>query len=365
MIWLYRRLGSWFWLVTAVGIVVVMQVAAASKPARDTTLNTQSGGPGGALAAYLWLDRIGYHVRRVTDGSLGLSTLTSRRSTLMLLDQGVTLTGEQTRRVLSWVHKGGRFILAIDGTKGGPMIDALRIDIVPLLGESLTVTQPLLAAPPVASLAGSADAGMSVPGSTSAVEAAGAAVLAHARRGLGEIWVLSAPAVLDNVLITHADNRALLLNLAGPSGRTVVFDEYVPAATPASGAGWFTGSSWGVALLYVTVILVLYRWLSGWRLGLAEIPLTDRHRPLTEYVLSVGGLLRRAGKRGDVLRLYQENLRCSMRERFGVELEDLTPEARQHLDSLLSGGDRLSESKMVRRVNDIVEYEEEIRRTHV
>jgi hypothetical protein len=175
---------------------------------------------------------------------------------------------------------------------------------------------------------------------------------------------------MNNGNIALAENRRLALNMVGRVGTTIGFAEYSgSSASPAptsSGSDWLTSTVWGVALLFCLGVLVLFRWLGGWRLGPAIVPLHERHRPLTEYVESLGGLFRRAHKRTEILRTYQRGLQRTINERFGATaLGELPLELRAEVKRLLAASVQLSEEELLRRAGQIIDCEEQLRRTRV
>jgi hypothetical protein len=181
------------------------------------------------------------------------------------------------------------------------------------------------------------------------------------------VWLLTAPELLANQRIAHAENRRLLLNLVGPAGVTVRFDEAQPPPAAPASTDWLTQTAWGIAFLFALAILVLYRGLSGVRLGPPVAPLLSSTRPATEYVVSMAGLLRRAHRRADVLRRYQQALRRTIAERTGSSdnLSALDDDTQTGVKRLLATPSELTEDELLRRAADIVQCEEELRRTRV
>jgi hypothetical protein len=109
--------------------------------------------------------------------------------------------------------------------------------------------------------------------------------------------------------------------------------------------------------------VVLYRWLAGWRLGPPVVPLHERHRPLTEYVESLGGLLRRAHKRTEIIQIYQRGLRRALTERFGdAAPAELPAGLHADVEELLAPPTSLSEDQLLHRASQIIEAEDELRK---
>jgi|SRR5947209_12139508 len=351
--------SSWTWLTAGILLVSVISLigAGGSDP---PALDAGSARPDGALALRLWLERIGYQVD-VAGSRPDVASLTPS-GTVALLAGGSDVERGDVSPLLHWVRGGGHVVVASSGSTAGNLLDRLGIGIFGAATQTVRVDQPLLLAPPVAALDGATTA--VVQGAATDVEVASGpdgAVLLLRRLGRGAIWVLSAPALLDNSHIALAGNRRLALNLSGPRGTSVLLDQYrVPA--PASTGNWFTSTAWGVALSFLIAVLVLFRWLGGWRLGPAVTPMRFQFRPATEYIVSLAGLLRRGRRRQDVLAMYQSSLRRLIRRRYG-DLGDARIDRahRETLTSLLQPPPPLSESDLVRRAAAIVQEEERIR----
>jgi hypothetical protein len=148
----------------------------------------------------------------------------------------------------------------------------------------------------------------------------------------------------------------------------VGFDEYrAPAGgSPSIPTDWLTQTPWGVAVIFTVVLLALYRWLSGWRLGPPLIPLSDRYRPLSEYVVSMGGLLQRGKERKGVLRMYQATLERELKNRLGPEYRiALDAGTRRRVDELLAVPEQLSEEELMRRAAEIVQCEDDLARVRL
>lgn len=344
-----------------VGVIALLETTSAT----DLPGSSSSARPDGTLALYSWLGSIGYHVVRSSDRGLGLGSMAPARATLLVLAPYTDVPDDQAAAIERWVSAGGQAVLATDGSYGSVPFRRLGIRVVSTLPEPVEVVQPLFHSPPVSHLAGEAAAVATglPPVAVGAVSAGGAVVMA-VPRGAGRFWVVAAPDLLDNAHIGREDNRKLLLNMVGPVGRTVVFDEFT--APPAGGGAafnWLADSAWGVAVLLALTLALLYRWLSGMRLGPAVVPLRADWRPASEYVVSMAGLMRRAGKRGDILVQYQQMLRRTMQRR-SVD-DTVTPAIRverdAEVDRLLQPPPSLSEQQLIERAARIIECEEQWR----
>ena len=365
--------SSWIILAVAVVLVGALSVIASGQSTGPASMDVSSSKPDGALALYRWLRRAGYRVRTETDADLGLGQLQPKRDTVMLFEQD-RLTAERASSLLEWVRGGGRLVLAVGEQTDDASLRRLQLSVQPAFPGEVTVEQPLLLAPSVTVLSG-APAEVVTGTFRDVVVASTYAgpILLHRAAGSGHIWFLSAPELLNNGSIAQVDNRRLLLNLAGPlklnaqspGRRTVAFEQPVAAPAPAgSQVDWLTETNWGIALLFAVAVLVLYRWSSGLYLGPPINAIDDRRRPATEYVISMAGLLRRAHRRAEILAQYQHSLRRALHDRFGTaDITELEPEERAKLDRLLDSPDTLSEEALVRLAGEIVQYEENVRRT--
>lgn len=362
-----RPRAPWLWLAAALIAVGVLSAFRASYSTGDTPLSARNARPDGALALALWLERLGYRVQVLSATPLRIGSLAPRSTTLMFLTPGADVSQTDVASTLRWMRSGGRVVVAAD-LAGSNLVAGLRSYVVPADALPAAVTQPLLLSPPASRLRALAD--MVISGDGPAAVAAGTPqgpVLALRRVGSGWAWLLTISDALQNDTIAAADNRRLALNLAGPPGSAVIFDEVAPAGRPAPPTGdWLTGSPWGISLLFGLGIILLYRLTGGWRMGPPITPLGDRHRPAAEYVVSLAGLLRRGRKRDEALSIYQRGLRRALIQRFGPDAQErLDPGARQEVERLLSSPPALGERDLLARAADIVEWEDRLRRGRV
>ncbi len=343
-----------------VGVLALLE----TPPATDLPGSSSSAKPDGTLALYSWLGSSGYHVMRSGDPGLGLGSVAPARATLLVLAPYTDVPADQAAAIERWVSAGGQAVLATDGSYGGVPLARLGIHVVSTPPERVELVQPLFRSPPVSHLSGEAAAVATglPPAAVGAVSTRGAVVMA-VPRGAGRFWVLAAPGLLDNAHIGRQDNRKLLLNMVGPAGRTVVFDEFTAPPAGSAAFNWLTDSAWGVAVLLALTLALLYRWLAGVRLGPAVVPLRTDWRPASEYVVSMAGLMRRAGKRSDMLGQYQHMLRRTVQ---GRAVDDtVTPAIRTErdaeVDRLLEPVGSLSEQQLIERATRIIECEEQWR----
>lgn len=337
-------------------IVGLTAVTSVRGTVRSLPLDATSAAPNGALGLTTWLQRLDYSVTIRSESVPDFRALPAG-STVMLLESGVDLPGSAVEPAMAFVRKGGTLVVATNGRYNLRILHRLGLTTAPATGARLRVVQPLLMTPPVTRLRGRAS--VSLRGTAQAVVAVRAGTgpslaLESIRRG--RIWVLGAGTLLENRSIAAGDNWRLALNLAGRSGGPVLLDQFIPVA-PAAPGNWWTQSTWGVALLFVFALALLYRGLAGRRLGPPVIPLSDRRRAASEYVQSVATLLGRVRGRAEVLQRYQERLERIL-ERHGA----MTTEQRETVDFLLRPVQNPSEAELVSRVTAIVRLEDEIER---
>jgi hypothetical protein len=350
-----RHYSAWAWLLILLLVVAVLSVMSSTSGTPDVPLALDNPAPDGALALDLWLSRIGYSINRQT--SYGTPSGTG---TLLILEPLREPSPAEVTALRRWVGTGGRLVVVSDGT--AKLLRAFGFDPVGASPAQVQVNQPLLVSPPTAHLAGKASVVSRRAADGGAVAATpSGAVLTWNVRGLGEVWELSAAPLLDNRHIARGQNRRLALNLAGPPGPLLV-DQPSPI-TPSSGSSnWLTGTAWGIAVIFGLAVLVLFRWLGGWRLGPPLVPFSERRRPAVEYVLSLAVLLRQAHQRSDVLTIYQRELRDRLRSRFGTDQPDELPgDLADTVRPLLQPHADLTEEALIREAEAIVRCEEALK----
>lgn len=358
------RFRGWIWLGLAFAVVAALSIISATQPGPDRPLDVGNARPDGGLALFTWLSRVGYHV--YSTERIDFTPAPGR--TLLFLAPQRDLTRQELEGVRALVRGGGRVVLVTDGT-AWKTFGALGMPLAPAVPAAISVTEPLLLSPPVARLSGQTDIVERSPVRSVSVAATDSgSVLTLQSMGRGRLWLLTAPELLDNAHIAHAQNGELALNLAGPRGAAVGFVELGPEALPDTGrsGNWLTDTVWGASLLLCLALVLLYRWLAGWRLGPPRIPFSERRRPAVEYVVSLADLLRRGRKRSDVLRVYQRGLRRVVIKRVGGDDVSLIPkQLREQVEPLLEDPGALTEDELLQRVRRILECEEEVRSMHV
>jgi Domain of unknown function (DUF4350) len=256
-------------------LVIVLAVAAVGYEVVSVVINSFTPGPGGAtsssyatssdgLAAYAEvLQRTG---RRVTQlrGKLGDAQLEPAQ-TVIALDPN-RLTSADTDKLKTFVNAGGRLLAG--GTIPGRWLKELLQNPPSWSSAGL---------PEATSISGSAD----IRGVSRVVSAGegsftssgqttpalggggGAALVATARLGRGQIALLADASPLQNAYIGRADNAALGDRLAGTQGRSVAFLEGIHGYGTGTGlAGLPARWKWaliGMLLVAATLIAARFR----------------------------------------------------------------------------------------------------------
>lgn len=349
-----RRYSAWIWLSLLLLIVAILSVLSSTSSAPATPLSLDSPAPDGALALQLWLSRIGYSVQR--EDSYAVPT---GGGTLLVLEPGRQPSRQEAAGLLQWTRGGGRLIVITD--EDVSLLGQFGVNLNFAGLSHVRVTQPVLQRPVTTRLSGTSElvADFSEDIGSAAATRDGT-VLIREPEGRGELWTLTAASLLDNAHIALSQNRRLALNLVGSPGPLTV-DQPGPE-TEVGSTYWLAGTAWGIAILFGLGILVLFRWLGGWRLGPPLIPFSERRRPAVEYVISLAVLLRRAHRRTDILTIYQRELRDRLRRRFGTDSpEELPRDIADTVGPLLQTESDLSEEDLIRQAEAIVRCEEALK----
>jgi len=299
--------------------------------------STYSAGPAGALALYRWLDALGYRVRRVTSVPFAVP---GDARLLIVLGPSDGYSAPEAEAVTAWVRQGGAAVLGLDAADPA-LLRAVGGEVRPLplpAGGDPRQAQPLLQRPPPRRLLVSHAVGVAfadpraVSYLTVRAGSQRATVLRERPLGAGSVYLLGAPQLLSNAGITQADNRLLALNLladVGP-GAVVAFDEYhhgVRVRDAQEVADLLFTTPLGRSLLYAGIVALVYLWLGGRRLGRPVMPPTPAARSVAEYIVSLGGLFRRGGARGDALDILRRAFHRDVAAALGLD-----PPTGEHAD---------------------------------
>jgi hypothetical protein len=360
--------SAWIWLTSALIAIALVQVAATGSRSTQPSLDARSTSSDGGLALSIFLRHLGANPTVVSNSRNPCDRLAPHRDVLFLGMAGADMPPHSVAPCLAWVRDGGTTLVVSDGSTAVPFLDRLGIRISPVSADSVVVVQPVLLHPPVTSLSGAASAAISAspPGVVAASTSSGPSVEVFPH-GAGRIWVATAPALFQNSGLANGDNAALLANLV-PANAHVLIEQYTGSSAESGAArgAWLSDSVWGVVAIFVFLMLLVYRGLTGIRLGPPVRTVSDDYRPASEYVRSLAATLRHAGKHRDILARYSRWLERLMRERH---LDSIPTDAAQKLvaegNQLTVASDRLSDAELLEHVRRIVQFEEHLERTRV
>lgn len=323
------------------GLFVALVAFIALGPARSASVpgsgpSSYASGPGGALALYRWLLSMGYDVGRLQGAAFAPEPAAHL---LIVLGPADRYDPGEAEAVARWVAEGGTLLLAEEhpGNFAGtaPLLEVFELAVAATPEENAPITvapvlQPALGTPPLQALEATTRAVIRSERDDVAplAGAEDAPVVVGLQHGEGYVFASSTLQPFTNAGIGAGQNPALMLNILRriPAGGRVVFDEYhhgfVGQATMRE---LLLRTPWGWATLYGATVLAVYLIMTGRRFGRA-VPLraeTDR-RSSAEYLESMAGLLRRAGRRDDILAQYRAALKRRLARAHGLspQLDD-------------------------------------------
>jgi hypothetical protein len=366
-------------------VVVVLLAALAAFSAYTTARQAEEGAPDysthstaarGAAALYLWLGDLGYRVERIENGPFRVA---DEARLLLVLAPPEPYSDVETRLLQNWLEEQGHtLVLVADGWRGADLMEAfeVRTALEPDLPAVLTPTVPLLTSPPPGPVETGARSGLAPEGDefVAHLQSGEAPVLLSRRWGEGRAILATSPAPFTNAGLRDPGSARLVYNLVASlrPGALVQFDEvhhgYRAAVAENSLRAWLFRSPWGWAVLYAATVVLGWIVLRGRRFG-RPVPLPERValRPESEYVVSMAGLFRRAGRRSFAMRHHHDQLKRGLARpwrlnpdlpdrAFVAELarvrDDLDAAALRDLLARLSG-ERVSEGELVRLVGEV------------
>jgi hypothetical protein len=294
-------------------LALLTAAGALSAPAAGSTVegSSYSASPGGAKAAYLTLEDLGYDIQRSYEPLTAIRREPAQ-TVLVLASPGVPFADLDRRALKQFVEDGG--IVLVTGAAGGAALgaahkgdDARTEDTAPkeyqAVGpDALTADAPSITLAP--------ETGPPAFGSEYHVvygTPEDAAVRA-ARIGEGRAVWWSGSTPLTNGAIADAGNLALLLNTIGPPGRVVLWDEHYHG---------HTRSLWSYIAATPLPWAALQALLIG---GAAVLAFSRRHGPIRplaedprtspmEFVDTMGGLYEQAGAASAAVTAARSRLR--------------------------------------------------------
>ncbi len=304
--------------------LVVLGFMLAPSNTNTETASTYSTASGGAKAAYLLLQELGYHVERWEKPSSELNP--DNHTVLIIADAAVLPDAKQKAAVEKFIAGGGRVITTgIEGamflpenpSEFNPAPKGLSKEYDALTPSPLTRAAPKITLIPFASW--SKSTAIPLYGSKDDVYAA------QYVHGQGDaIWLASATP-FTNAGIQSTGNLDFLLAAIGDKQQTrVLFDEYVHGygdrSAPEKSHPLTTALLLQSALLALAALLTFSR-RSG---PLRPVPPPSRLAPL-EFVETLGGLYQQAHAASVAVDVYYQRFQYWMTRRLGLN-KNATPE---------------------------------------
>lgn len=348
--WLERGRSLWTPLAIVALFAAMILVALLITPPPDPiAYDLDVNHSGGLLGLRLWLEELGYDVRRTS----GLRfDLPDESALLFVYPNQLTYSAEEASRLQRWVENGGTLALVGPTDEDRHLIDAFgvrldpeirterqQVQVQPLLPEgqpaysrdwfASSVVLDLSAAPqaaPVLVLTGSTVEDEEVE--YLAEVAQSSPVVAVQRVGQGVVWHLAPGVDFTNINLREFDQGdllpALLRNV--PEKGIVVFDAYHLFGLSRVGDQIATLQDWlyrtptGWATLFALGVSAIFLLLHGQRLGppLMTVEQT-RGREAAEYVRAMANLHRRAGKYDDLAQHHHHRLKVGIAKRRGID----------------------------------------------
>lgn len=299
-------------------------------------------GPSGALALYRWAEDLGYATRRLEYeeflGPAGMPPAFDSADLLLVLGPGERYSDAEAEAVRAWVEAGGTLVVAEDrpgpGAPAAPLLAAFDLAIAPAAAQQTSaetpVLQPALGLPPARRVI-APEARIVATEREDVVALAGTVaepVLLGLQVGEGYVFASASSYIFTNGGLREEDNPAAVLNMLrrAPAGGVILFDEiHHGFVGQASLRDLLLETPWGWAALYGGLVGAGYLALTGRRFG-RPVPLRAEaaRRSSAEYLASMAGLLRRAGKGGYVQAHFRAGLKRRLARDAGLspDLDD-------------------------------------------
>lgn len=304
-----------------VAALVVLVLTARAAPSSGRSGSVYDGGPGGAAALRRYLDAMG--ARTVTVQGASFDPGDAR--VLLVLGATELVTPADVATLRSFVRSGGTLIVATDvGLAERSLLESYGVAVA---GVAAPGAYPLAGAafadPPAARLA--IDLGVTLalpPEGLVLASVAGAPIVGAIQDGRGAAIFVGSLRPFLTAGLGDAENARAVLDLVRPAlrGATVAFDEYHHGFRPSSDVLVLLQQTWpGRALVFATIVALLYLVLSGRRLG-PPLPLDARPaRSSLEYVRGFAGLVRRSGHGEIAHRRLRSDLQTGLARSLGLD----------------------------------------------
>ena len=329
------RGSRWEWIVLLALFVVMAGVSALVGGNREddreerpnpSTYNAKATGSKGL---YLWLQRLGFQVRR---WERPLTHLPREAGVVLALGPRISLEEPELKALEAWVRAGGVLVLA-DDTVGAPVpglwagaaAAAFGLEAHP--GEKPGAMRPTFPSPYAAGVeviepTGWVRFSRKLPEGWAPlfVDRSGDVLLIR-RLGGGRLIALADPGILSNARLDVAGHARLALNIvqAHAKGGLVLVDEFHHGYGHEGGFFRYlkgTAVPWILVQAGLVFLVILVGW--GTRFG-APVPVAEGGRTSSlEYVGALGDLYRRAGTRRLAVEAMARSFRRKLTETLGT-----------------------------------------------
>ena len=158
-------------------------------------------------------------------------------------------------------------------------------------------------------------------------------IVARERVGAGELFMISAPQLLQNDALSRGNHLQFLNALAG-SGRPIYFDE-VPHGIVSDDGSLALLKEWnlGPFLILIALAAVLYFWRASRRIGPPVDDYRETRSDAVDLVRSLAALYHKVTSYGEALSLYHDALTRTVASQTGLRGDAL----RTRVDELTGG----------------------------
>ncbi|MBJ96294.1 MAG: hypothetical protein CMP23_17670 [Rickettsiales bacterium] len=317
------------------GVLLLGALAWQLLPHSPGDRSTEDRGSTGTAALRGTLIRLGLPVESLRAGLRPLRLRDSGDALVVVPADGVLqapdFSSADQRWLLDFVERGNTLVAAIG--QPHPLLNWFGIELEEVKARS--TPGPVRALPVLPerhslggalSLLGVRHLELSNSGFEAVFSVAGRPVVAHGRRGLGEVFVVSSPYLLSNEGLGQAGNLPFLMSvlLEAVQGTGTVFFDDLHAGLPAE-RGLFRylaqrGFMPTLLLLWVLAALAMWR-LASRPAAVLKPPVVECYRGGVEVVRAAGNLYHRAGLVSHALSVLQEGFSAWLRRRSGSGLD--------------------------------------------
>jgi hypothetical protein len=218
-----------------VGAIVGQAVAERNRDREGPPLTSTDAHPSGALALALWLERLGYPVKRIEQSSGALDDV----GVLFVLLPLRSFDRSEAAALAGWVRRGGVLVYqpyprlassVLETSPRDPLASELGVDmrLVPFAPRAYPVG-PFFTTPPATSFSLNTRWALDIHGDDWVpLVQEGDRVLAATRQlGEGRVYAVASEALFSNAAIAERDNAAFVSNVLAraPDRRTIAFEE--------------------------------------------------------------------------------------------------------------------------------------------